>query len=722
MKTLKIDLENCYGIKKLQAQFDFSQKKAYAIYAPNGAMKSSLAQTFKDVADVTPSKDRIFPTRVNNREITDENGVDLPKESVYVIRPYDDQDIGHTEKTSTLLVDSKLRKEYEELHIEIDKSKGIFLKALKEQSGSKKDLEKEISSTFTKSDDEFYRALIRVKDEVLAQKDTPFADVNYDTIFDEKVMSFLGTKDFKTAIESYIKKYNELLAASTYFKKGTFNYYNAATIAKSLADNGFFDAKHTVNLNADEKLEITSQKQLEELISKEKEGISKDKDLRKKFADIEKLITKNVNVKAFDAYLGEHEELLPELVNIESFKEKIWKSYFKARFELYKDLIDKYQAAEKRKQEIEKEASNQRTQWESVIEIFNSRFFVPFKLTAKNRVSVILGQEPMLILAFTFEDGVDQVSVEKAALMQSLSTGEKRAFYVLNIIFEVEARKKAKQETVFIVDDIADSFDYKNKYAIIQYLKDIAEEPYFNQLILTHNFDFFRTINSRFVDYSHCLMALKSNSGISLEQATGIKNVFVNDWKLNFFTDHRKKIASIPFIRNLIEFTKGDKDPSFIKLTSLLHWKSDSAGVTGNELDMIYNSVFGSTGTSSNGNKPLVDLIQQEAGECLNACDGINLENKIVLSIAIRLAAEQFMVRKINDDNFVASIDSNQTPKLLAKFKELFSADVETIETIKRVILMTPENIHLNSFMYEPILDMSDDHLRNLYTQVLALK
>jgi hypothetical protein len=292
MKTLKIDLENCYGIKKLQAQFDFSQKKVYAIYAPNGAMKSSLAQTFKDVADGAKSKDRIFPTRVNNREITDENGVDLPKESVYVIRPYDDEDIGHTEKTSTLLVDSKLRKEYEELHIEIDKSKGIFLKALKEQSGSKKDLEKEISSTFTKSDDEFYRALIRVKDEVLAQKDTPFADVNYDTIFDEKVMSFLGTKDFKTAIESYIKKYNELLAASTYFKKGTFNYYNAATIAKSLADNGFFDAKHTVNLNADEKLEITSQKQLEELIAKEKEGISKDKDLRKKFADIEKLITK----------------------------------------------------------------------------------------------------------------------------------------------------------------------------------------------------------------------------------------------------------------------------------------------------------------------------------------------------------------------------------------------------------------------------------------------
>ena len=87
----------------------------------------------------------------------------------------------------------------------------------------------------------------------------------------------------KAAIEDYIKKYNELLEASTYFKKGIFNYYNAATIAKSLSDNGFFDANHTVNLNAKEKLEITSKKQLEELINKEKEGISNDKELRKRF-------------------------------------------------------------------------------------------------------------------------------------------------------------------------------------------------------------------------------------------------------------------------------------------------------------------------------------------------------------------------------------------------------------------------------------------------------
>jgi hypothetical protein len=35
---------------------------------------------------------------------------------------------------------------------------------------------------------------------------------------------------------------------------------------------------------------------------------------------------------------------------------------------------------------------------------------------------------------------------------------------------------------------------------------------------------------------------------------------------------------------------------------------------------------------------------------------------------------------------------------------------------------MTPENIHVNAFMYEPILDLSDDHLKKLYTAVRSLK
>ncbi len=720
MKIVTIDLVNCYGIRKLQATFDFSKAKACAVYAPNGSMKSSLAQTFQDIADGVASKDRIFPARASQRVITDETGTELPKESVLVVRPYDEV-LGHSAKTSTLLVNPALRKEYETLHAEIDAAKETLLKALKEQSGSKKDLEKELSATFTAREDQFYVALNRIKDEVAAQPDAPLSDVAYDVIFDDKVLGFLGTKDFKTAIEAYIKKYNELLAASTYFKRGTFNYYNAAMIAKQLAEHGFFDANHSVNLNADAKLEIKSQKELEDLIAKEKDAISNDKDLKKKFAEIEKLIQKNVTVRDFEGYLSNHEELLVRLSNVPAFKQDVWKSYIKARFEPYQDLLTKYQAAEARRKQIEEQAAKERTQWEEVIDMFNDRFFVPFKLEATNRLSVILGQDPMLTLGFTFQDGADTAIVDRPALMQALSTGEKKAFYVLNILFEVEVRKKSHQETLIVVDDIADSFDYKNKYAIIQYLMDIAEDPQFKQIILTHNFDFYRTIQSRFVKYPNCFMASKSATGIVLEQAAGIQNVFVKDWKPSFATEPKKKIACIPFMRNLIEYTRDATDPVFLKLTSLLHWKPDSGQITIADLDAIYNGLFSLNVASADGAATVMSLIKHEAEECLKAAEGINFENKIVLAIAIRLAAEQFMVAKINDQAFVAGIDSNQTPRLLKRFRDLFSANVVTINVLQRVVLMTPENIHLNSFMYEPILDMSDEHLRKLYGEVNAL-
>lgn len=720
MNTLDVKLEHCYGIKKLDATFDFSRNACVAIYAPNGSMKSSLAKVFEDVAKGEASRDRIFPARTTTRHISDENGNDLPPECVFVVRPYDEV-FGHTEKTSTLLVDATLRQEYEQLHIDIDKAKNSFLKALKKQSGSKRDIEKEISATFTKVENDFFKAILRVKDEVLEQKGSPFADVRYDTIFDDKVLAVLSTKDFKTAIQDYIQKYNALLAASTYFKKGTFNYYNASTIAKNLANNGFFEARHTVNLNADKKLEITSQKELEDLIAKEKESILTDKGLKKKFAEIEKVLQKNATVRDFQEYLAAHDEILPKLENIDAFKEELWKSYFKAHEDLYKNLISEYQATEKRKLEIEREAREQRTQWEQVIDIFNDRFFVPFKLEAKNRVSVILGQEPMLNLGFVFEDGDDTASLEKNELMQVLSTGEKKALYILNIIFEVEARKKENQDTVFVFDDIADSFDYKNKYAIIQYLKDIADKSLFRQIILTHNFDFFRTVNSRFVRYDHCLMATKSDTGISLDPATGIKNIFANDWRPNFCDDAKKRIASIPFMRNIIELTKGDTDLNYVKLTSLLHWKPDSATMTQADLDEIYASLFGANGAHPDASAFVIDSIHEEATKCLNDGQGVNMENKVVLSIAIRLAAEKFMADKISDPQFLSGITANQTPQLLAKFKKLSNIAPRSVKVIERVVLMTPENIHLNSFMYEPILDMADGHLRKLYTDVTDL-
>src|SRR5260370_24783791 len=405
-------LENCYGIKKLKTDLDFSQAKAIAVYALHGAMQTSLSQTFKDLREGTDSSDRIFPDRKTAREITDEKNAAIAQDNIFVISPYNEE-YGHTEKTSTLLVDSKLRKEYDQLLQQVETSKEIFLKNIKKQTGSKKDLEAEISSAFTKTDKEFFVALDRVKEEVTALRTAHFANVKYDEIFETKILDFLKTKDVCAALKDYIEKYDKLIAASTYFKKGIFNYYNAATIAKTLADNGFFEAKHTVSLTGTNSKVISSRKELEQLIQSEKDAITNDEALRKKFQEIETLMNKNLGLREFHAYLLENPELLPYLANIGKLKEDIWKSYFKAQFDSYIDLVEKYQAAEKRKREIEEAARAQRTQWEDVIEIFNSRFHVPFTLEVNNKTAVVLGLEPMLLLDFTFEDGNEKASVQK---------------------------------------------------------------------------------------------------------------------------------------------------------------------------------------------------------------------------------------------------------------------------------------------------------------------
>ena len=721
MNRLSINLENCYGIRSLQKEFDFSGTQAFALYAPNGVMKSSLARTFQDVSENRDSVDRIFPNRKTVRNITDETNQEVNGQTILVVLPYD-EDLGVNEQTSTLLLDRKLKSEYDDLLRATAQAKAALLDAIKSQSASKLNLESEISSAIMPSDTEFDTALIRVRREVEDQKETLFSDVQYDRIFNEKVMKALNTKDLKDAIYEYAVRYNELLDSSTYFKKGTFDYYNAGQIAKSLTDNGFFEAKHSVKLNADSgDRELTNSDQLAEIISQEKEAILADSTLRNKFDDVARQLMRNAELRDFYRYVVDNEAILSRLHNPDGLKQDVIKAYLKVHEDLYSDWMKKYDEAQKRRRELEEEAKSQRTQWETVIDIFNERFFVPFKLEAKNKIDVMLGRTSIIDLGFTYVDGADRAELKRTELLQSLSTGERKALYVLNVIFEIETRKAANQETLVVVDDLADSFDYRNKYAIIEYLRDISSQGLFKLLIMTHNFDFLRTIEGRFVGYANCLMATRNEGGIVVQKAAGIRNIFARDWKIHFFEDRKKKIASIPFLRNLVEMTTGEDDARYAELTSMLHWKADSPEITVGRLDSIYNGICQQNGRSEDPEQLLWDMVVEEADACLAAGDGMNLENKIVLAIAIRLAAERFMIDKIADPAFVATLSANQARGLMEEFKRRFASEHAAAGILDRVGLMTPENIHVNSFMYEPIIDMSDDHLRRLFADVKGL-
>lgn len=722
MTKIKIEFENCYGIKKLNYIFDFSEKSTYAIYAPNGVMKTSFAKSFLDFTKKQQSNDAIFKDRKTKRKITNETDVELGNDAVFVVLPYA-QDF-KSSRISTLLVNKLLKEKYEKIHADIDEKKELLINELKSFSGIKNGIEEAISIDFTHTAKDFYKAMQRVKAEVLDKEEPKFENIVYQKVINDKTIAFLETKDFKTKLAEYISKYNELIDSSTYFKKGVFNHNNAATIAKNLKENGFFKANHTVSLNSKgSNRVINTEEELENVIQEEKDAILKNPDLVNAFDEIDKKITANQDLRGFRDYLELNVSILPELANLNAFRQKLWISYFKKNIELYTLLEAEYSKGQKEIEKIVAQAKKEETQWRQVIEEFNKRFFVPFKLSINNQEDVILKSD-LPIIKFDFQDSDGSASVEESELFKVLSNGELRALYILNIIFEVEARKHSRQNTLFIVDDIADSFDYKNKYAIIEYLKDISTEGIFNQIILTHNFDFYRTVCSRLdMVRENKLNTLRTSEGIKLVEEKYQNNPF-KTWKKEFHKAGKESmlIASIPFVRNIVEYS-GD-DVSFLKLTSLLHIKEDTGTISIADLQAIYISILKdkSALVLINPAQIVHELIYKIGSEILiDTSEIIDLENKIVLAIAIRLKAEAFMISKINDSVFWKSIETNQTSVLITRFKNDFSTEIETIQLLDQVNLMTPENIHINSFMYEPILDMANDHLKQLYKDILKL-
>ena len=92
----------------------------------------------------------------------------------------------------------------------------------------------------------------------------------------------------------------------------------------------------------------------------------------------------------------------------------------------------------------------------------------------------------------------------------------------------------------------------------------------------------------------------------------------------------------------------------------------------------------------------------------------IELHNKLILSIAIRLLFEKKLFNKFNDWNVVNGFTSNQTYELIDYCVNNNLLTYEEKSISEKVRIMVSENIHVNAFMYEPIIDMSDDELINL--------
>lgn len=134
-----------------------------------------------------------------------------------------------------------------------------------------------------------------------------------------------------------------------------------------------------------------------------------------------------------------------------------------------------------------------------------------------------------------------------------------------------------------------------------------------------------------------------------------------------------------------------------------------------NNLKIGFSNTF-----STDTDEKYLDLLRNLAKDiCNTTTEKIILENKIILSMAIKLELEKFLKPILVENNITLECEGVQTRCWSENAKPFLT--IEQTKIVDEVNLMTPESIHLNSFMYEPIIDMSDWALKELYKNVLGL-
>ncbi len=672
-----INIENCYGIGKIQkTSLDFSKSNSYLLYAQNGVFKTSFAKSLTDLINNGMPKDNFYPNRRSKIEI-EFNGEKILKENVAVFHSYDEE-FSSEDSVTTFMAKSDLKQRYDNILSELEKEKKVLLESLKDIA-SGFDYEKEIKTIKNEKNKNFYEILDTYLTEIESSEKHYFFE--YRDIFDrsKKVKDFVNKH--RNLIEQYFNKYQELLSQSKIFKhmnSGDFGTNHADDLKKALENNRFFKANHSLKIAGEE---ITNYQKLSDIFENEKNRILNNEELKESFDKIEKVINANKELKAFKDSINKDNTLLTELLDYDSFRKKVLFGYLKQVIQNVKSLVNLYREKKPKIEEIIKQANKDQKEWESVIEIFNQRFLVPFKVKLQNQKDILLNKDTAQF-RFIFSDDNQDMNVQKEDLQKHLSGGEKRALYILQILFEIEARKRSDKVQLLVFDNISDSFDYREQIKMIR--KNDAREIIFEKGGYLKDF---------------------------------VKHIKDSQEDKDFFT-------LIPFVRNLIEYTsfQADKDNNYIKLTSCLHMKEDTKTIQIQVISKIFDSVFG-TGRKKkkiekDNSKLYFQAIYDIAEEIYNDKDRnhIELQNKIILSMAIRLKAEEWMLNKLNQE---FKSEKNQTRELYDATKKELSDDEKRI--IQKVLMITPENIHINSFMFEPILDISLDYLYTCLEKVKNL-
>lgn len=744
MQTLSVNFQHCFWIKNLNSDFIFhGGKKVISLYAKNWMMKTSFLKIFEKYQKNTPQeiRDNIFWYPSQHDISVDWNSI-IPSQ-IFTLGQVDEK--YQSWNIATLLINEELRTQY----TNILSLKYRLLERLKEKIGLSIP-KSETSLEISKLENKLLKDFALPQDNFLLwilQIDLPNQDglLNFDwclykDIFDDwTVEGLLSSTTFQDNIQAFLDEANNIFENPdySYLSRGQFSFWQFQNVADSLRKNNFFSSEGNALCLAGNN---QNQEQLNQKIS-EIEWILQS---TPSFIKIRQDLNKTDKWSKVVALLETVPNLLEYLQNIDDFRKNLWYQYIHEIVDDHWNII--FNEIRRLYRQLLADISNlniQNTERNNALAIFKDRFHMPFEMRIDNLQNVVFGEIPVVRFEFRDEDTWRSALKQQSEISNTLSQWEKRALFLLNMIFDLEKIKKdiegnPGQEILIIADDVADSFDYRNKYAIVEYLQELAESQGIYLIILTHNYDFFRCINSRLSIGDDCKKIVNRDSRWTLDiEAAYIKEPW-EEWKSkvcsNDTPENEKKkclIALIPFVRNLIQYARGSQNDDFLLLTHLLHWKQvkwtipATKDISFTNLLSIYNNLFWLTIQLQNPNQMIYDYLKDES------IQWDNLESKILYAILIRLYAEQIMLRELPIINPQVRLDTDdkQFWFLYRRFVNWLGTlpanlrnERQRFERIKsvlnRVSIMTPESIHFNSFMYEPIIDMDIIELQSLYNSL----
>jgi len=736
---LKGHFENCYGLEKfVLGPIPFTPEKTKAvIYAPNGVMKSSLAKVFDNLSRKHKTEDRIFTEKPATFSIdyydqtyTEKYKIAVP--TIYVISSFNATFESYSDSVSTILADDELKHEYSEVIKSFSERLQPLIDAFKHHCSPGIFVQELVSQSFCGNAESEWDSIIE-KMAVFLDFEKPsklLATVRFDEIFNPQVLKVIEAPNFSEKIRKYVSVVDSLLQGSKLLNS-EFDDHNAREFGESVAKTKLFDAHHRILLN--DGTVISSLNEWEAVINSEMTRINEDTDVRALYTEIDKALNANVATRRLREIIKSNHMLLAYFDDLNALRKRLWASYAIVEGIDIDALATAVQARNEDITRLNLRATDQLMHWKQVISIFRTRFRAPFDVSIGNESKVVLRGEPAR-LVFAYKRNGETREKSKQELMNCLSVGEKRALYLLQILFDLEKIQSSTRTTgkkhLVIADDIADSFDYTNKYAIIEYLDELSNNKLVDLLILTHNFDFYRTVSSRLdIGYDMCFVAQKDGHGaLTMEKFAYRKDYFekgiinqIRNGQIGGSIDKQiLVIASIPFCRNIAQYL-GEEELE-TALTNLLHIKPSTFLISLSDYWSKIKTVFkmDELDCPMLQNEPVINIIFKLAEQlvCENST-AVSLEKKIVLSIAIRLRSELFLRQILVEHDEELQCTEHQTRVWINRAHNYLTQQQK--EVLNTVNLITPESIHVNAFMYEPLIDIPNWQLFELYSSVEAV-